>query len=139
MSRPRAAVPDTGRVLDAGLHLLDRQVVDPVGHLVCNVDDLELTTPDGGGAPYVSAILAGPAAVGPRLGGLLGQWFVAVQRRLHPAEDPHPARIDFGVVSSVQSEVTISIRREEHPVNAFEDWARTSVIDKIPGASHAAE
>ena len=29
--------------LDAALHLLDRQVVDAEGAMVCNVDDLELT------------------------------------------------------------------------------------------------
>lgn len=128
-----------GRVVDMALHLLDRQVVDPAEHLVCNVDDLELTVPDGGGAPYVSAILAGPAAMSPRLGGLLGRWVLAVQRRLHPDTDPGPARIDFGVVDKVESFVTISRRREDLWVNAFEEWCRDNVIAKIPGAGHASD
>lgn len=127
------------REIDAVLHLLDRQVVDPDEHMVCNVDDLELTEPEGGGAPYVTAILAGPAALAPRLGGLLGRWVLAVQRRLHPKEHPLPARIDFGVVDEVSSRVRISLRREELWVNAFEDWCRENVIAKIPGASHASE
>lgn len=129
----------TGRVLDAALNLLDRQVLDPDGHMVCNVDDLELAEPEGGGAPYVSAILAGPAALAPRFGGLLGRWVLAVQRRLHPAEDPEPARIDFGVVDEVGPSVKISLRREKTQPNAFEDWCRENVIAKIPGAGHASE
>jgi hypothetical protein len=129
----------SGRVLDLGLHLLDRQVVDPDDHHVCKVDDVELTEPEGGGAPYVTAILAGPAAMAPRLGGLLGRWVLAVQRRLHPSEDPAPARIDFGVVDEVASSVRVSLRREELSVNAFEAWCRDNVVAKIPGADHASE
>jgi hypothetical protein len=129
----------TGREIDAALNLLDRQVVDPEDHMVCNVDDLELTVPEDGGAPYVTAILAGPAALAPRFGGLLGRWVLAVQQRLHPAEAPEPARIGFGVVDEVGSRIRISVRREELWVNAFEDWCRENVIDKIPGASHASE
>lgn len=128
-----------GRVLDAALNLLDRQVLDPDGYLVCNVDDLELVESEDGGAPYVTAILAGPAALAPRFGGLLGRWILAVQRRLHPAEDPGPARIDFGVVNEVGPSVRIALRREETRPNAFEDWCRENVVAKIPGASHAAE
>ncbi len=128
-----------GRELDVALSLLDRQVVDPDRRMVCNVDDVELTLPEDGGAPYVSAILAGPAALAPRLGGLLGRWILAVQRRLHPAEEPGPARIDFGVVDEVGTRVRVSLHREELWVNAFEEWCRDNVIAKIPGASHASE
>lgn len=129
----------TGRVLDAALNLLDRQVLDPDGMMVCNVDDLELTEPEDGGAPYVTAILSGPAALAPRFRGLLGRWLLAVQRRLHPAEDPDPARVDFGVVDEVGASIKISLRREETQPNAFEAWCRDNVIAKIPGADHAAE
>ena len=129
----------TGRVLDAGLHLLDRQVVDPDGKMVCNVDDLELTVPEDGGAPYVSAILAGPAALAPRVGGLIGRWILAVQQRLHPSEDPAPARIDFGVVDRVESHVRISLPREQTSANAFEAWCRDNVVAKLPGSAHAGE
>lgn len=129
----------SGRELDAVVHVLDRQVVDPDDYMVCNVDDLELTESDDGGAPYVTAILAGPAALAPRLGGLLGRWILAVQQRLHPAEHPLPARIDFGVVDEVGSRVRISRHREELWVNAFEDWCRVNVIEKLPGADRASE
>ena len=132
-------MPPAGRVIDAALHLLDRQVVDPDEHLVCNVDDLELTVPEDGGAPYVTAILAGPIALGARFQGLLGRWFTAVGTRLRPESDPEPARIDFGVVDRVESHVRIALRREETRANAFEAWCRDNVIAKIPGASHESE
>jgi hypothetical protein len=125
--------------VDAALQLLDRQVVDAHGRFVCKVDDLELTQAEGGGAPYVTAILAGPAALGPRLGGLLGRWFVAVQRRLHPSEEPSPARIGFGVVDRLDDEVRISLACDEVEAHRGEAWAREHVIAKIPGASHASE
>jgi hypothetical protein len=128
-----------GRELDAVLSLLDRQVSDPDGRLVCKVDDLELVEPVDGGPPYVTAILAGPAAVGARLGGVLGRWFVAVQRRLHPDVDPQPARIDFGVVQDIKTGITVTLRREQLEANRFEAWTRDNMIDKIPGARHETE
>src|SRR3954468_16371611 len=128
-----------GREVDAVVHVLDRQVVDPDEHMVCNVDDLELAVPEDGGSPYVTAILAGPAALAPRYGGLLGRWVLAVQQRLHPEEHPLPARIDFGVVDEVGSRVRIARRRDELWVNAFEAWVRDNVIAKLPGASSAGE
>ncbi len=42
-----------GRIIDAGTHLLDRQISDKDGELVGKVDDLELTFPEGG-APGAS-------------------------------------------------------------------------------------
>ena len=43
-----------GRVLEAGLQLLDRQLVDRYGRLAGKVDDLELELPEGGGPPLVT-------------------------------------------------------------------------------------
>src|SRR4029450_8950181 len=50
----------SGRILEAGLHLLDRQLIDADGRLAGKVDDLELEFPEGGGPPVVTAILVGP-------------------------------------------------------------------------------
>jgi hypothetical protein len=58
-----------GRVLEAGLHLLDRQLIDADGRLAGKVDDLELEIPSGGGPPVVTAILSGPGALSRRLVG----------------------------------------------------------------------
>ena len=119
----------SGRTIDASVHLLDRQVVDPEERMVCNVDDLEITVPEDGGAPYVSAILAGPAALAPRIGGPFRHWFGET-----------PVRLDFGVVSEVGSRVAIALRRDQVPqLTRIEDWIRDNVIAHLPGANRASE
>ena len=133
---PGAAVPDDA--FDLVLRLLDRQVVDPDGELVCKVDDLELRqTADG--TYVVSALLSGPLALGPRLPGRLGRWVVAVARRLSPDPDPAPNRIPFERVTELGSAVCIDRARADAGVSALEDWTRVHVIDPIPGSSHEGE
>src|ERR671923_285859 len=67
-----------GRALEAGLQLLDRQLIDKDGRLAGKVDDLELELPEGGGPPVVTAILSGPGALSRRVGGRLGAWLEVV-------------------------------------------------------------
>jgi len=62
----RPAPKVAGRILDAQLHLLDRQVLDHDGVPVTTVDDLELAGPavddaiePGTPAPVLSALLTG--------------------------------------------------------------------------------
>jgi sporulation protein YlmC with PRC-barrel domain len=100
--------------LDAVLHLLDRQVADVEGRLVCKVDDLEVTDVEGGGFA-VSALLSGPAVLVPRLAdGRLG-------RRLHDQwrrfGEPHldhddPYRIDLALVEHLGSGVELKVPRD---------------------------
>lgn len=100
--------------LDAVLHLLDRQVVDTDGLLVCKVDDVELTT-YADGALGVSGLLAGPAALVPRLGDEgLGRWLHTYWLRLGRPEADHddPCRIDLDLVRHVRSGVELSVGRE---------------------------
>lgn len=136
MSRaPRPA----GRLIHAGLHLLDRQVVDADGMLCGKVDDLELLESEDGGAPYVAAILGGPGALASRFGGRFGTWLASVQERLHPHAEPGPAHLPFGIVKRIEEHVEVSLPRDQLEANRFEAWARDQIIDKIPGARHAAE
>jgi hypothetical protein len=120
----------------AGLHLLDHQIVDRNGRMVGNVDDLELEIVDAG-APVVTALLSGAAALAGRHGGRLGRWLGSLQRRL--AEDDTPSRITMDLVLSIDSAVHLSRDRTELPTNRAEQWVRTRVIDHIPGAGHAPE
>jgi len=129
--------PEGRRVL-AALHLLDRQILDSDSMLAGKVDDLEFERPSDGD-PYVTTILSGLGALGPRVGGRLGRWFSAVHRRLHPDPEPGPARISFGVVKRVNNHVELTLHREELENTAFEIWARDHVIAHIPGAGHAPE
>ena len=126
-----------GRVLDAALQLLDRQLVDSDGRLAGKVDDLELTFPDGGGPPLVTAILAGPGVLSRRVGGRLGAWLEGVANRLRDGDDTEPARVPFGVVKAIGSGIDLHVARAELETYRLEAWTRDHLIGKLPGAGHA--
>jgi sporulation protein YlmC with PRC-barrel domain len=128
----------TDEAFDLRLRLLDRQVVDPNGAMICKVDDVELTPADDGGY-VVTALLAGPLALGPRLPGRLGLWTVALARRWSDDPDPAPRRIPFERVTELDSAVVLDRSRGELGLAPLEDWVRAHVIDRIPGSRHASE
>nr|WP_062330950.1 hypothetical protein [Herbidospora sakaeratensis] len=121
----------TGRVLHAHLHLFDRQVVRADGRLLCKVDDLE-TEP--GEAPYVTAILAGPLALGPRVGGVAGRLMTGTTRLFRPEEDPAPRRIPMALVGEIGSALTVG---GDVPEASLERWVREHLIDPLPGSGGA--
>ena len=130
--------PGEPRVLDLRLHLLDRQVVDPDVRLLGKVDDLELAEqPDG--TLVVTALLSGPLALAPRLGGRLGGWVEAVVRRLALDRDPAPRRIDIGDVTSIGSAVTVVVPDGDAPAARLERWLDDHLIRRIPGSDHESE
>jgi hypothetical protein len=127
------------RTLDAGLHLLDRQLVDRDERLVGKVDDLELEVPEDGGLPVVVAIVSGPGALADRTGGRVGRSWSALHRRLRPGGTPggDPDLVPFSVVTKIASCVRLDAHAEELESNASERWVRDHIIAKIPGAGHA--
>ena len=127
-----------GRQLDLGLHLMDHQVIDRNGRMVCKVDDLELTE-DGAGNLVVTAILLGPRVVGPRLGGRLGRWVSGLAQRLSTPDRQAPPRIDFGLVTDIGSAVTVTRTVAELDVSPLDSWVAEHIIGRIPGARHASE
>ena len=126
-----------GRRYDAALNLLDRQIIDPDGGLVANVDDVELTERDG--RLVVTAILVGPGVLGPRLGGRLGHWTVAVWRRLRAEANPKPGRIDAADISRIDSAVHLSVRPDDPGIDGLGRWVDEHIISRIPGATHEPE
>ena len=126
-----------GRVFEAALHLLDRQLIDKDGRLAGKVDDLELSFPDGGGAPLVTAILAGPGALSRRVGGRLGAWLEAVAPRLREGDDTEPARVPFTVVKEIGSAIDLRVAKAELETDRLEAWTRQHLIGKLPGAGDA--
>jgi sporulation protein YlmC with PRC-barrel domain len=128
----------TEEPFDLRLRLLDRQVIDPEGGMVCKVDDVEFRRADDG-SYYVSALLSGPMALGPRLPGLLGTWVVAVARRLSLEGNPRPRRIPFSRVVDIGSAVTVDRSRDRLDIAPLEDWVREHVISRIPGNRHEGE
>ncbi|MDX6217638.1 MAG: hypothetical protein QOG99_3222 [Frankiales bacterium] len=127
----------TGRTRDLALHLLDRQVVDPDGHAVGRVDDVELLVPEDGSPPYVVAMLTGPQALGPRLGGPLGRWVVFWSHVLSRGSEEGPGRIGMELVTDFGADIGISRTRLELGVHPNEDRARDYLIGRLPGARGA--
>jgi hypothetical protein len=128
-----------GRTLEAGLQLLDRQLIDKDGRLAGKVDDLELELPEGGGPPVVTAILSGPGALSRRVGGRLGAWLEAVANRLRAGDERRPARVSFGLVKRIGSAVDLSVAKVELETDRLEAWTRDHLIGRLPGAGDAPE
>jgi sporulation protein YlmC with PRC-barrel domain len=130
--------PGSPRVLDLRLHLLDRQIIDADGRLLGKVDDLELSQkPDG--ALVVTALLCGPVALAPRLGGRLGRWVEAVSRRLSLDGDPAPRRIDLVHVTHIGSAVTVDVAAPDVVTPPLEQWLGAHLIRRIPGSGHESQ
>jgi hypothetical protein len=124
------------RVCDANDLLLDRLILDRDSQPIGMVDDLELTEPDDGGAPVITAILCGPTALGPRIGDHLGTWWLAIGRRLRPLDDPYPARIPFDDVTDLnRRELTVRRCAAEYDTRRLRDWVFDKLISRIPGGA----
>jgi sporulation protein YlmC with PRC-barrel domain len=124
------------QVCDANDLLLDRLIVDCDGQPVGMVDDLELTEPGAGGAPVITAILCGPTALGPRLGGRLGTWWLAIGRRLRPLGDPYPVRIPFDDVTAVdRRQLTVRRPGAANGTWLLREWVYEKLVSRIPGGA----
>ena len=119
-------------VIDAHLHLLDRQILDRDEIAVGKVDDLEIELREGAELPVVTAILSGPMALGPRLKGRLGVWLVAVGRRMRPRGDNTPIRIGWGTVQDVGPVVKLAVPVADTGANRLEAWCREKVVLRLP-------
>ncbi len=123
------------RTLSANDALLDRQIFDMNGDQVGRVDDIELTEPPDGGAPVLTALLCGPTAFGPRMGGRLGTWWLSIGRRLRANDDPYPNRIPISMVERVEpTGITLSVSRDQLDADRLRDWVRDKIIGRIPGS-----
>lgn len=125
-------VPHRGRMLDARLHLLDRQLLDDDGDPVGIVDDLELTD-----VPLDEDIPSGTEA--PRVTGLLSGHVVGT--RIFGGKPPRSRlqEIPWDVVGSVDAVVKLKPTEMSFDVNWVEGWLRERVVEHIPGGRHAAK
>ena len=100
-----------GAELDAVLHLLDRQVLDVDGRMVCKVDDVEIVETEDG--LVLTGLLAGAAALVPRFGGRLGDRALRYWRELGIEQDDRtmPFRIDLNDVERLGSAVELRVPR----------------------------
>ena len=121
-----------GRLVDARLHLLDRQLLDAQGDPVGIVDDLELSgvefgqdVVEGAQAPQVAALLSGRVVATRILGG-------APPRSLLQ-------EIPWKLVAAVGVVVKLNDTDMTFDVNWVERWLRDHIMRHIPGGRHAAE
>lgn len=128
-----------GRTSWAGLHLLDRQLIDRDGRMAGCVDDLELESSDDTGQLYVTAIISGPGALAQRMGRRrFGTWMRWVHAIVSTG-DGDPSRIPFNLVSDIGSHITIAADHGDVGSGSAERWVRDHIIDRLPGSSHAPE
>lgn len=142
MSHPRNDQPTGGgrtpAALDGYLELLDRQIVDHDGLMVGKVDDVEVEERDDGRI-VVTALLTGPGALGPRLGGALGTVVTGTWARLSGRPAEAPQRIDWSAVSAVETAIVLAVGRSTVAVDGFERWLRDKVVAAIPGSGVSPE
>jgi hypothetical protein len=128
-SRLKPSPRPAGLVLDAQLHLLDRQVLDVDDVPVTTVDDIELSGPEpgesipaGAEAPSITALLTGP---------VLGT-------RIFGGRPPSSRliRIPWDVVSGVGTVISVGVRSDSLDASWVERWLRNHVIGRIPGGRH---
>jgi len=117
--------------IDAYYELMDRQILDHDGRMVGKVDDVELEERDDGRL-YVTALLSGPGALGPRFGGALGTIVTSTWSRLSGRTEP--ARVEWSAVASVETVIRLAVGRTTVALDGFETWMRDRVIAAIPGS-----
>jgi sporulation protein YlmC with PRC-barrel domain len=114
----------SGQVVDAQLHLLDRQVLDRDKVPVTTVDDVEIEPLEPGSATLVVvALLTGPV-FGTRVAGgrpPASRWL----------------RVPWSAVNHVGTVIRLGIGGETLDVTWTERWLRDHVIGRIPGGRHA--
>ena len=121
-----------GRLLDARLHLLDRQLLDDHGDPAGIVDDLELSgvefdkdIPRGAEAPRVTSLISGIVVATRIFGG-------------HPPRSQLQA-IPWNLIASVTVVVTLKPTDMVFDAAWMERWLCDRIIKHIPGGRHAAE
>lgn len=126
--------PDPGgRIVDAQLNLLDRQVLDKDDTPVAVVDDLEfsdLPEPEekirpGTPPPVITALLSGAVLATRIFGGR------------PPASRLH--RIPWELVKDVETVIRLVVKGDTLDVTWIEWWLRDRIIRRIPGGSHDPE
>jgi hypothetical protein len=120
-----------GRLLDARLHLLDRQLLDDAGEPVGIVDDLDLDgvavgaeIAPGTPAPHIGRILTGQVLATRIFGGQ------PPQAKLQP--------LPWTIVAKVGT--VVRLHRTDQPFDGLwvERWLRDHIIGRIPGGRRAA-
>jgi hypothetical protein len=136
------------RRLYAGLHLLDRQLLDRDAGPAGKVDDVELTRDETRNQLVVTALYSGSGALWRRLGATrLGAWRAGVgtaRSRGRSADDPGDRDLDAGRIPvdrvvEIGPAIRLAVDADGLATYAGERWVRRHVVAHIPGSGHAPE
>jgi sporulation protein YlmC with PRC-barrel domain len=119
-----------GRVIDAQLHLLDRQILDIDGVPVSVVTDVELTGIEPGRA-------IAPDAAPPTIADLLVG--MELPARIFGGSPPRSRRmrIPWRLVSDVGTVLRIGVAGSRVDATWVERWVGRHIVGRIPGGRHA--
>ncbi len=112
--------------------VLDKQVVDVNGDNAGRVDGMILEIRDGA-PPRVVAIEVSPITLLARFNRRLAHWYAQRDGRLGYGRGA-PYRIPWESVQRSKLSVQIDRAADDTPINAFEDWLRRKIVDRIPGS-----
>ena len=112
--------------------ILDEQIKDRDGENAGRVDGIILTQRDGK-PPLVSYIEVSPITMFARLNRRFAYWYAPHDRRFGKGRGV-PFRLSWTRVTREGPTLKMDLDVESTPINAFEDWLRVKIVDRIPGA-----
>ncbi len=112
--------------------VLDKQVVDANGDNAGRVDGMILEVREGA-PPRLVAIEVSPITLLARFSRRLAMWYAKRDARLGHGRGT-PYRIPWETVQRSKLSVVIDRAADDTPINAFEDWLRAKIVDRIPGS-----
>ena len=115
--------------MDLVRDVLDKRVVDRNGREMGRVDAVLLEFSDG--APRVTTLLIGPAALGSRLHPALGRLVNALERRLGVDRD-RPVMIGVEDVEDIDRRVRLKLSIGQTAAGAIEQLLRRWIV-RLPG------
>ena len=112
--------------------ILDEQLLDRDDEKAGRVDGIVLTLRDGK-PPLVSYVEVGPITLLSRFNHRLADWYARYDRRFGEGRGV-PFRIPFTRITRDGPSLRIDLDVEATPINAFEDWLRRKIVERIPGS-----
>jgi hypothetical protein len=112
--------------------LLDEQIVDCDGEKAGRVDGIVLSLREGK-PPLLTHVEVSPITLLSRLNRGLARWYAPHDRKFGKDRGV-PFRLPWSRLSTEGPSFKMDLDVESTPINAFEDWLREKIVDRIPGS-----
>lgn len=113
-------------------HVLDKQLVDRDGENAGRVDGIVLELRDDK-PPLVTYLEVSPITLLSRFNRRLAEWYARKDRKFGEKRGV-PFRIPWSRVTQHGPTLDLDLGVESTPINAFEDWLRVKIVERIPGS-----